>query len=69
MPWIAVAIRMMHRQNCGYRHPWPMITPHFNEINERNPEGDRDYRELSEPSTGRSTHFGKSDCKCLCPFG
>ena len=30
-----------------------MITPHIDEINERNPEGDPDYRELSANSTGR----------------
>ena len=66
---IAAAIRMMHRQKCGNRLPWPMITPHFDEIKERNPESDRDYRELSADSAGGSTHFGKSDCKVLCPSG
>jgi hypothetical protein len=69
MARIAAAIRMMHRQKCGNRLPWPMITPHFDEIKERNPESDRDYRELSADSAGGSTHFGKSDCKVLCPSG
>jgi hypothetical protein len=69
MARIAAAIRMMHRQKCGNRLPWPMITPHFDEIKERNPESDRHYRELSADSAGGSTHFGKSDCKVLCPSG
>ena len=46
MPGIAVAIRMMYRQKCGNRLPWLMITPHIDEINEKNPEGDRGHRKL-----------------------
>jgi hypothetical protein len=35
MPWMAVPIRMMHRQKCGNRLAWPMITPHVDEFDER----------------------------------
>ena len=41
MPWIAMAIRIMHRQKCGNRLPWPMTTPYTDEIDERKPENDR----------------------------
>jgi hypothetical protein len=46
MPLFAVAIRMMHRQKCANRLPWPMTTPHIVEIDERSPERNRDYREF-----------------------
>jgi hypothetical protein len=38
VPWIAVAIRTMRSQKCRNRRPWPMITPHSDEINQRNPK-------------------------------
>jgi hypothetical protein len=44
MPWLAGASRMRHYLKGGNRLPWPVTTPQIDEINENNPEGDRDYR-------------------------
>jgi hypothetical protein len=66
IPWIAVPIRMMHRQRCGIRLAWPMITPHVDEIDERS-RTRSGLLELSANSTGGSTHSGQPGCKCWSP--